>query len=112
MEDVVDRQLTAKGEATRSRIIKAAAEVLREKGVVLTTLDDVMARSRTSKSQLFHYFPEGKDELLLATAQFEPHPEIAAQQPYLGGRASLEAGQQRRDMGSQRDAGDGDHGLL
>jgi AcrR family transcriptional regulator len=108
MEDVVDRQLTAKGEATRSRIIKAAAEVLREKGVVLTTLDDVMARSRTSKSQLFHYFPEGKDELLLATAQFEADQVIADQQPYLGCLDSWEAWQQWRDVVIKRYAEQGD----
>jgi AcrR family transcriptional regulator len=108
MEDVVDRQLTAKGEATRSRIIKAAAEVLREKGVVLTTLDDVMARSRTSKSQLFHYFPEGKDELLRATAQFEADQVIADQQPYLACLDSWEAWQQWRDVVIKRYAEQGD----
>jgi AcrR family transcriptional regulator len=108
MEDVVDRQLTAKGEATRSRIIKAAAEVLREKGVVLTTLDDVLARSRTSKSQLFHYFPQGKDELLLATAQFEADQVIADQQPYLGCLDSWEAWQQWRDVVIKRYAEQGD----
>ena len=43
--------------------------VLREKGVSAATLDDVMARTRASKSQLFHYFPAGKDELLLAVEQ-------------------------------------------
>ena len=104
----MDRQLTAKGEATRSRIIKAAAEVLREKGVVLTTLDDVMARSRTSKSQLFHYFPEGKDELLLATAQFEADQVIADQLPYLGCLDSWEAWQQWRDVVIKRYAEQGD----
>lgn len=104
----MDRQLTAKGEATRSRIIKAAAEVLREKGVVLTTLDDVMARSRTSKSQLFHYFPEGKDELLRATAQFEADQVIADQQPYLGCLDSWEAWQQWRDVVIKRYAEQGD----
>jgi len=108
MEDVVDRQLTAKGEATRSRIIKAAAEVLREKGVVLTTLDDVMARSRTSKSQLFHYFPQGKDELLLATARFEADQVIADQQPYLGCLDSWEAWQQWRDVVIKRYSEQGD----
>ena len=108
MEDVVDKQLTAKGEATRSRIIKAAAEVLREKGVVLTTLDDVLARSRTSKSQLFHYFPQGKDELLLATAQFEADQVIADQQPYLGCLDSWEAWQQWRDVVIKRYAEQGD----
>lgn len=63
--------LTAKGRATRERIIEGAAAVLRERGVASATLDDVMARTGTSKSQLFRYFPSGKDELLLAVARFE-----------------------------------------
>lgn len=47
------KELTAKGKATRNRIIEGAAAVLREKDVSIATLDDVMARTRTSKSQLF-----------------------------------------------------------
>ncbi|MFG1962444.1 TetR/AcrR family transcriptional regulator [Nonomuraea sp. NPDC049028] len=51
---------TAKGRATRARIVMGAAELLREQGVALTTLDDIRGRTGTSKSQLFHYFPAGK----------------------------------------------------
>jgi AcrR family transcriptional regulator len=79
-----DRELTAKGKATRRRIVEGAAEVLREQGVGSVTLDDVMARTSTSKSQLFHYFPAGKDELLLAVARFEAEQVLEDQQPYLG----------------------------
>jgi AcrR family transcriptional regulator len=46
---------------TRQRIIEGAAGEIRTRGVALTRLDDVMARTRTSKSQLFHYFPDGKE---------------------------------------------------
>ena len=98
----MDRQLTAKGEATRSRIIKAAAEVLREKGVVLTTLDDVMARSRTSKSQLFHYFPDGRIQLLAAVAQHEADRVLADQQPALDQLTSWAAWQAWRDRVVER----------
>jgi hypothetical protein len=62
------KELTAKGTATRNRIVEGAAVVLRDKGVSAATLDDVMARTQASKSQLFHYFPAGKDELPLAVA--------------------------------------------
>jgi AcrR family transcriptional regulator len=49
------RELTAKGQAaTRDRIVEGAAFLLRERGIEQTTLDDVMARTHTSKSQLFH----------------------------------------------------------
>ncbi len=33
-----------------------------------TSLDDVRGATRTSKSQLFHYFPDGKHELVRAIA--------------------------------------------
>ncbi|GAA2136317.1 hypothetical protein [Actinomadura napierensis] len=51
---MLEKRLTAKGRATRSRIVEGAAEVIQEAGVPSATLEDVMARTRTSKSQLFH----------------------------------------------------------
>jgi AcrR family transcriptional regulator len=92
------KELTAKGRATRDRIVAGAAEVLREKGVAVATLDDVLARTHTSKSQLFHYFPAGKDELLLAVARFEADQVLADQMPYLGCLDSWEAWQRWRDV--------------
>jgi AcrR family transcriptional regulator len=47
---------TEKGRATRERIVAAAAELMRERGVAVTSLDDVRAATGTSKSQLYHYF--------------------------------------------------------
>ncbi|MFG3206698.1 TetR/AcrR family transcriptional regulator [Streptomyces sp. NPDC048192] len=94
----MSRKLTAKGEATQKRIIQGASDVLREKGVALATLDDIMARTQTSKSQLFHYFPGGKDELLLAVARFEAERVLAEQQPYLGRLDSWQAWQNWRDL--------------
>jgi len=32
-------------------------------------LDDVCARTATSKGQIFHYFPGGKEELLMSTGR-------------------------------------------
>jgi AcrR family transcriptional regulator len=54
-----DLKLTKKGLATRQRIVEGTAAEIRANGVAVVTLDDVMARTRTSKSQLFHYFPGG-----------------------------------------------------
>ena len=102
------KELTAKGRATRNRIVEGAAAVLRERGVSLATLDDVMARTRTSKSQLFHYFPAGKDELLLAVAQFEADQVLEDQEPYLGCLDSWEAWQQWRDVVVKRYEEQGD----
>ncbi|WP_333763096.1 TetR/AcrR family transcriptional regulator [Streptomyces sp. IBSBF 2390] len=101
-------KLTAKGRATRSRIVEGAAEVLREKGVATATLEDVMARTSTSKSQLFHYFPAGKDELLLAVARFEADQVIEDQQPELGRLDSWEAWERWRDVVVERYEAQGD----
>ncbi len=60
-------------------------------------LEDVMARTATSKSQLFHYFPGGKDELLLAVARYEAARVIDDQQPELGSLTSWAAWWQWRD---------------
>ncbi|MGW5368690.1 TetR/AcrR family transcriptional regulator [Streptomyces sp. NPDC004009] len=101
--------LTPKGQATRSRIIEGAAEVLREKGVALATLDDVRMRTRTSKSQLFHYFPAGKDALLLAVAQYEADRVLDDQMPQLGCLDSWEAWHRWRDVVVERYEAQGDH---
>jgi len=85
--------LTAKGAATRQRIIEGAAEVIREVGVGEMTLDDIRMRTATSKSQLFHYFPHGRDELLLAVAQFEADRVLRDQQPHLSDLTTWESWQ-------------------
>jgi AcrR family transcriptional regulator len=88
--------LTPKGAATRQRIVEAAAAELREFGVT-STLDDIRARARASKSQLFHYFPEGREELLLAVARYEADRVLADQQPQLGDLSSWAAWHAWRD---------------
>ena len=82
--------LTPKGEATRQRIVEAAAAEIREFGVT-ATLDDIRARARASKSQLFHYFPDGREQLLLAVARYEADRVLADQEPHLGDLGSWAA---------------------
>src|ERR1700691_112305 len=94
--------LTAKGTATRQRIINGAADEIREHGVAATTLDDVLARTATSKGQLFHYFPGGREELLLAVADYESDRVLADQQPYLSQLDSWAAWQSWRDTVVER----------
>jgi AcrR family transcriptional regulator len=76
-------QLTARGEATRARIVQSAAEQVLAGGVGGTSLDDIRADTDTSKSQLFHYFPGGKSELVGAIASFQADRVLTAQEPYL-----------------------------
>jgi TetR/AcrR family transcriptional regulator, transcriptional repressor for nem operon len=56
---------TGKGLATRDRILDVAAELVFKRGVGGTTLDDVRAAAKVSKSQLYHYFAD-KDDLVHA----------------------------------------------
>ena len=96
--DLQVQKLTAKGWATRQRIIEGAAAEIRTRGVALTTLEDIMAHTHTSKSQLFHYFPDGKEQLLLAVAAFESQMVIDDQQPYLAALSSWAAWQRWREV--------------
>jgi AcrR family transcriptional regulator len=80
---MANKGLTAKGAATRQRIIDGAAALIRQRGPAATNLDDVLAATATSKSQLFHYFPNGREDLLVAVARHEADQVLAAQQPYL-----------------------------
>lgn len=90
-------RLTAKGAATRRHIVDGAAAEIREHGAAATTLDDVCARTSTSKSQIFHYFPGGKEELLLAVAAREADRVLEDQQPHLSDLTSWEAWDSWRD---------------
>jgi AcrR family transcriptional regulator len=89
--------LTAKGVATRQRIIDGAADEIREHGIAVTTLDDICRRTATGKSQLFHYFPGGREQLLIAVASREAERVLADQQPHLGQLTSWNAWQDWRD---------------
>lgn len=89
--------LTPKGAATKQRIVEGAARAIRRHGVFALTLDDVLAATATSKSQLFHYFPDGKDELMLAVARHEADRVISDQQPELSALTSWPAWQNWRD---------------
>jgi AcrR family transcriptional regulator len=85
------RKLTRKGAGTRLRIIEGTAAEVQERGAAAVTLDDVIARTRTSKGQLFYYFPGGRDELFLAVARHEADRVLDDQQPQLGDLSSWPA---------------------
>jgi AcrR family transcriptional regulator len=76
-------QLTARGAATRSRIVATAADLIRVRGVGGTTLDDVVSASKVSKSQLYRHF-EDKPALVRAVI------ELVGEQTIAGERERLE----------------------
>jgi len=75
-------RLTARGAATRERIVAGAAALIYDRGVASTSLDDVMAATRTSKSQLYHYFAD-KDALVLEVIRRQLGQIIAGQEAEL-----------------------------
>jgi TetR/AcrR family transcriptional regulator, transcriptional repressor for nem operon len=78
-------KLTPKGKRTRNRIIEAAAQLIHERGVPATTLDDIRSAAGVSGSQLSHYFT-GKDELVQAVIDYQA--------------ATITGNQRQADLGS------------
>jgi AcrR family transcriptional regulator len=90
-------KLTPKGAATRGRIVEAAADLILARGVGCTKLDDICTGTPTSKGQLFHYFPNGKTELVTAIAAFQAERVLDAQRPFLDTLDTWEAWDGWRD---------------
>ena len=76
---------TRRGRDTRARIVDAAADLVHTRGVRATTLDDVQAVTSTSRSQLFHYFPGGKSDLVRAVAVRQAERMLDGQRVLLSG---------------------------
>ncbi len=88
--------LTARGRATRERILAAAAALIHRDGVTGTSLDDVRAATGASKSQLYHYF---RDKSALVNEVIERQVELvlAAQEPALSAADSMAGLRRWRD---------------
>jgi TetR/AcrR family transcriptional repressor of nem operon len=105
-DPVVAGAATAKGRATRSRIVDAASGLVFEQGVAVTTLDQVGEAAGVGKSQLYHYFAN-KAALVRAVIERQTAMVLAAQQPLLSSLDSWEGWQRWRDgiVEMQRRAG-------
>ena len=71
---------------------------MRAHGVAKTSLDEVLAASQASKSQLYHYFSD-KDDLVLAVIQRQAECVLATHASHLRGVTSLAAGHRRHRRG-------------
>lgn len=103
-------RLTARGAATRARILQAADELILVHGVNRTRLDDVRAATGVSKSQLYHHFPD--KEALVAAVIARRAERILEREAALLGRVDSMRGLQRwRDAAVNRvDLRRGAHG--
>ncbi|MEV4264666.1 TetR/AcrR family transcriptional regulator [Kribbella sp. NPDC049584] len=91
------QRLTRKGQATRDRIVAAAARLMIEQGVARTTIEDIQAAAGVSPSQLYHYFP-GKDALVSAVIEQQTAQVLEIQHSGLGSLDSIDSLANWRDL--------------
>lgn len=96
-EQQARRRTTARGEATRARMILSAAELMYVRGVNAVTLDDVRAATGTSKSQLYKHFPGGKPELVRAVVALRGEQVLAREGQRLARLKSISGLRRWRD---------------
>lgn len=82
--------LTRKGQATRDRVVAAAALLMHERGVAGTSTEDVQVAAGVSASQIYHYFGD-KRTLTRAVIAYWSDAILAFQEPMLGRLDSLDA---------------------
>jgi TetR/AcrR family transcriptional repressor of nem operon len=97
------RRLTARGAKTRARIVAAAADLMYIQGVGNTTLDDVIAASGVSKSQLYHHF-DGKEALVRAVIDHSGELVIKRERDALGHVSTMTGLRRWRDALVQNNA--------
>jgi TetR/AcrR family transcriptional regulator, transcriptional repressor for nem operon len=88
-------RLTRKGEATRARIVDAAAALIFQQGVASTTIEEVRDGAHVSSSQLYHYF-EDKPALVRAVIERQADRAIGTQERF--DLSSLEGLREWRDF--------------
>ncbi|QPC90956.1 TetR/AcrR family transcriptional regulator [Mesorhizobium sp. INR15] len=96
MDRTATRPLTAKGAATRARIVETAANLVFFGGAGATSLDDVMAACGASKSQMYHYFAD-REGLIGEVIKLQTSRVLAGQRYYLESLDSLPALRRWRD---------------
>ena len=82
--EATGEELTKRGQATRDRIVNAAAELMTTQGVAAVSMRDVRDAANVSGSQLTHYFGD-KQSLIRAVIEHQADAVIAVHQmPQLG----------------------------
>jgi TetR/AcrR family transcriptional repressor of nem operon len=76
------RRLTARGAETRLRIVEAAAQLMFDKGVAESTLEDIRSAAGVSGSQVYHYFAD-KNALVKAVVEYQTDMVLDTQGDHL-----------------------------
>ena len=97
MPTTAPAKLTPKGRATRERIVAAAAELMSQRGVARTTIEDIQEAAAVSTSQMYHYFAD-KGDLVAAVIDFQTDRVLAVQHLGLDRLECLEDLRRWRDI--------------
>jgi len=97
MPTTAPEKLTPKGRATRERIVAAAAELMSQRGVARTTIEDIQEAAAVSTSQMYHYFAD-KGDLVAAVIDFQTDQVLAVQHLGLDRLECLEDLRRWRDI--------------
>ena len=97
MPTTAPEKLTPKGRATRERIVAAAAELMSQRGVARTTIEDIQEAAAVSTSQMYHYFAD-KGDLVAAVIDFQTDQVLAVQHQGLDRLECLEDLRRWRDI--------------
>jgi TetR/AcrR family transcriptional regulator, transcriptional repressor for nem operon len=84
-------QFTRKGQATRARIVGAAARLMFERGVANTSIDEVRNTAGVSGSQISHYFRDKRDLTRQVIASRQGDVVAFHTQPRLGALDTFQA---------------------
>ncbi|MDT5066891.1 MAG: TetR/AcrR family transcriptional regulator, transcriptional repressor for nem operon [Mycobacterium sp.] len=82
--------VTAKGRATRDRIVAAAASLMCTRGVAATSTEDVRAAAHVSSSQIYHYFAD-KRSLTRAVIEHQTDAIVGMQESLLARLDNVDA---------------------
>lgn len=72
---------TRKGQASRGKILEAAAALFHRRGVHATSVDDILLESQMGKSQFYHYF-DSKEHLVEAVVEMQIQRILGYLEPY------------------------------
>jgi len=97
MPTTAPEKLTPKGRATRERIVAAAAELMSQRGVARTTIEDIQEAAAVTTSQMYHYFAD-KGDLVAAVIDFQTDRVLAVQHMGLDRLECLEDLRRWRDI--------------
>jgi len=97
MPTTAPEKLTPKGRATRERIVAAAAELMSQRGVARTTIEDIQEAAAVSTSQMYHYFAD-KGDLVAAVIDYQTDRVLAVQHLGLDRLECLEDLRRWRDI--------------